>query len=66
MLPRTVRARFDGWVGDDRAALQLRARAWALALGVAYLAHARDDGALAALGRRTVDAALDERPRERS
>jgi aminoglycoside phosphotransferase (APT) family kinase protein len=35
-----------------------RARGWALALGVAYLAGSRDDEPLAALGRATIDAAL--------
>jgi aminoglycoside phosphotransferase (APT) family kinase protein len=35
-----------------------RARAWALALGVSYLANSRDDEPLAALGRTTIGAAL--------
>lgn len=35
-----------------------RARGWALALGVAYVAHGRDGDALTALGRRTIEAAL--------
>lgn len=60
MLPGSIRARFNAWVGDEPEALQMRARSWALALGVAYLAHSRDDAALAALGRRTIDAALNE------
>jgi hypothetical protein len=38
----------------------MRARGWALALGMAYLAHSADDAAMAALGQRTIDAALDE------
>jgi aminoglycoside phosphotransferase (APT) family kinase protein len=37
-----------------------RARGWALALGVAYLANSRDDDALAALGLRTIESALRE------
>jgi hypothetical protein len=36
----------------------LRARGWALALGLAYLAHSRDDEAMRALGRATLDNAL--------
>jgi aminoglycoside phosphotransferase (APT) family kinase protein len=35
-----------------------RARGWALALGVAYLAHARKDDPLAELGRKTIESAL--------
>jgi len=38
----------------------MRARGWALALGLAYLAHSRDDAAMAALGERTIATALDE------
>jgi aminoglycoside phosphotransferase (APT) family kinase protein len=60
MLPASVRARVETWAGDEPHALRMRARAWALALGLAYLAHSRDDAAMAALGRRTVDAALNE------
>jgi GrpB-like predicted nucleotidyltransferase (UPF0157 family)/aminoglycoside phosphotransferase (APT) family kinase protein len=37
-----------------------RARGWALALGVAYLAASQDDKRLAALARTTIDAALRE------
>jgi hypothetical protein len=36
----------------------IRARGWALALGLAYLTNSRDDEALGALGRATIDAAL--------
>ena len=36
----------------------MRARGWAIALGVAYLAGSRDDEPLAALGRATIDAAV--------
>jgi len=36
----------------------MRARGWALALGLTYLANSRDDEALGALGRATIDAAL--------
>jgi aminoglycoside phosphotransferase (APT) family kinase protein len=35
-----------------------RARGWALALGLAYLASSRDDEAMGALGRATIDVAL--------
>jgi len=37
-----------------------RARGWAIALGVAYLAGSRDDEPLAALGRGTIQAALGD------
>jgi aminoglycoside phosphotransferase (APT) family kinase protein len=60
MLPRSIRSRFEGWAGDEPDALRMRARGWALALGLAYGAHARDDAAMAALGQRTISAALDE------
>ena len=36
-----------------------RARGWALALGVAYLAHAREGDPLARLARKTIEAALE-------
>jgi aminoglycoside phosphotransferase (APT) family kinase protein len=36
----------------------MRARGWAVALGLTYLANSRDDEALGALGRATIDAAL--------
>jgi aminoglycoside phosphotransferase (APT) family kinase protein len=42
-------------VDDD---MWMRARGWALALGVAYLAGSRDDEPLASLGRATIEAAL--------
>jgi len=38
----------------------MRARGWALALGLAYLAASRDDEAMGALGRATIDAALND------
>lgn len=45
----------DDPIDDDT---WMRARGWAAALGVAYLASSRDDPAFAAMGRSTVDAAL--------
>ena len=60
MLPPSIRARFNAWMGADVGALQMRARGWALALGLAYLAHSRDDTAMATLGQNTVNAALNE------
>jgi aminoglycoside phosphotransferase (APT) family kinase protein len=60
MLPRMMRLNFEVWAGDRPEALRMRARGWALALGVAYLAHSRDDTAMASLGGRTIRAALDE------
>jgi aminoglycoside phosphotransferase (APT) family kinase protein len=60
MLPRSIRSRFEAWTGDEPDALKMRARGWALALGLAYRAQSRDDAAMAALGQRTIIAALNE------
>lgn len=62
MLPRAIRSRFEAWtsVGDEPDALRMRARGWSLALGLAYLAQSRGDAAMAALGQRTIVAALHE------
>ena len=38
----------------------MRARGWALALGLAYLAASRGDEAMGVLGRTTVDAAVND------
>ena len=38
----------------------MRARGWALALGLAYLANSRDDDAMRALGRATIDNVLND------
>ena len=40
----------------------MRARGWALALGLAYLANSRDNEAMSALGRATIDNALSDNP----
>jgi aminoglycoside phosphotransferase (APT) family kinase protein len=37
-----------------------RARGWALALGLAYVADSRDDDRLATMGRATIEAAIDD------
>jgi aminoglycoside phosphotransferase (APT) family kinase protein len=47
------------WPPVDDATWQ-RARAWALALAVAYLAESDDNPAMASIGRRTLAAAVDE------
>ncbi len=62
MLPGPMRASFDTWMaaGDHPEAVRMRARGWALALGLAYLAHSHDDTDLASLGRDTVIVALEE------
>ena len=60
MMSTSIRARFKAWAGEEPDTLKMRARGWALALGLAYLARSRDDSAMAALGQRTVDAALNE------
>ena len=38
----------------------MRARGWALALGLAYLANSRDEKAMSALGRAIIDNALSD------
>ncbi|HET7221318.1 MAG TPA: aminoglycoside phosphotransferase family protein [Vicinamibacterales bacterium] len=52
-----ARGAFDA-IDDD---MVTRARAWALALGLAYLANSRDDPAFRALGLTTLDAVLNDR-----
>lgn len=46
-------------IDDDT---RTRARGWALALGLAYLANSLDDDAMGALGQATIDAALNDNP----
>ena len=66
LLPRSAwpvfltaaRGEFD--LVDDNTLM--RARGWALALGVAYLANSLDDEAMASLGRATIDSALKDNP----
>ena len=52
----SARGEFDP-LDDDT---WMRARGWALALGLAYLASSRDDELMSALGRATVDTALND------
>ncbi len=54
MLPTSDPDTFRAPAGADVDALTMRARGWALALGLAYLTHSRDDAAMAALGERTM------------
>ena len=65
-LPPSARHTF---VASAREALDplddhtlIRARGWALALGLAYLAHSGDSDAMSALGRATIDNALSDNP----
>jgi len=60
MLPQAMRWRVEACGSDEPEALMVRARGWALALGLAYLAHSRGDVAMATLGQRAINAALDE------
>ena len=57
MLPGTVDIMTHGLDADTR----LRARGWALCLGVAYLANSRDDDAMKRLGLATIGRAIKER-----
>jgi aminoglycoside phosphotransferase (APT) family kinase protein len=66
LLPASARAGFfasargrSAPIDDDT---RTRARGWALALGLAYLATCPDDEAMGALGRATIDAALNDGP----
>ena len=54
----SAREEFDP-LDDDTV---MRARGWALALGLAYLANSRDNEAMGALGRATIDSALNDHP----
>ena len=63
LLPSPIRPFLFAACGRDRSLIGddhvwIRARGWALALGLAYMAHAAGDDALGGLGRRTIDAAL--------
>jgi len=62
MLPPSARSTFfasaRGQFNATDDNIWTRARGWALALSLAYLAHSRDDNAMGALGRATLDAAL--------
>ena len=39
MMSTSIRARFKAWAGEEPDTLKMRARGWALALGLAYLAR---------------------------
>ena len=63
LLPPSVRSIFRSARGecprvDDDT--WMRARGWALTLGLAYLAAGRDDERMGALGRATIEAALND------
>jgi aminoglycoside phosphotransferase (APT) family kinase protein len=63
LLPGVDRRAFREAAGAERSvddATWQRARAWALALAVAYLAGSDDNAAMATIGRRTLAAALDD------
>jgi aminoglycoside phosphotransferase (APT) family kinase protein len=57
MLPGTLDLMTRGLDADTR----LRARGWALCLGVAYLAHSGDDDAMKRLGLETIARAIEKR-----
>ena len=66
MLPPPVRSAFlastrEQFHANDDDTWR-RARGWALTLGLAYLAGSRDDHAMGALGRATIEAALHDMP----
>ena len=64
LLPATARSIFrtsvtelSGWVDGDT---WIRARGWALALGLAFLASSRDNQLMSLMGRTAIDAVLSE------
>jgi aminoglycoside phosphotransferase (APT) family kinase protein len=65
LLPPSARPIFRaaadgcGWIGDHT---WMRARGWALVLGLAFLASSRDNAVMGALGRATLEAALSDGP----
>jgi aminoglycoside phosphotransferase (APT) family kinase protein len=62
LLPASARSAFRASAREASTVIDddtwVRARGWALALGLVYLASSRDDAALEAVGRVTIDAAL--------
>ena len=66
MLPPSARSIFlasgRGQLNATDDDTWIRARGWALALGLAYLASSQDDEAMGALGRAVIDAALHDSP----
>jgi aminoglycoside phosphotransferase (APT) family kinase protein len=66
LLPATARSTFRAAARGALDSLDddtwMRARGWGLAMGLAHLAASRDDEAMAALGRMTIDAALTDNP----
>ncbi len=65
LLPASARSVFRRAYGATAAVdedLWMRARAWAVALGLAHLAAARDDEAMAAVGKKAIEAALTDNP----
>ena len=64
LLPRSARPILLASAGEPSAPIDLdtrtRARGWALALGLAYLAASREDGVMRALAQATIDAALSD------
>jgi aminoglycoside phosphotransferase (APT) family kinase protein len=65
LLPSSARPIFRaaadgcGWIDDHT---WMRARGWALVLGLAFLASSRDNAVMGALGRATLEAALSDSP----
>jgi aminoglycoside phosphotransferase (APT) family kinase protein len=64
LLPPSARQTFFTSARDELDPLDdhtlMRARGWALALGLAYLAHSRESEAMSSLGRATIENALSD------
>jgi aminoglycoside phosphotransferase (APT) family kinase protein len=64
LFPSSIRARFRAAARGDADPIDdatwLRARGWALAFGLMFMTAAADNEALAAVGRRTLTAAIDD------
>ena len=65
LLPRSTRLRFREAAASPAQPIDddtwTRARGWALAFGLIFLANPRDSRMMAAMGRRTIDAVLADR-----
>jgi hypothetical protein len=64
LLPASARSTFRAAARRESDSLDddtwVRARGWAMTLGLTYLATSRDDESMGALGRATIDRALHD------
>ncbi len=65
ILPAPQREEFRRAYGRADDSTWARARGWALALALVFLTHSADNPLMAGIGRRTLDAVLDQHPGSR-